>query len=37
MFSKTPRFHCNSNNLHLNYYGTRKLQENFLHDLAKSY
>ena len=29
MFSITPRFHCNRNNLHLNDYGTWKLQENF--------
>ena len=25
----SPRFHCNRSGLHLNYYGTRKLQENF--------
>ena len=27
--------HCNRSGLHLNYYGTRKLQENFLYELAK--
>ena len=31
----SPRFHCNRSSLHLNYYGTRKLQENFLYELAK--
>ena len=31
----SPRFHCNRSGLHLNYYGTRKLQENFLYELAK--
>ena len=31
----SPRFHCNRSALHLNYYGTRKLQENFLYELAK--
>ena len=30
-----PRFHCNRSGLHLNYYGAKKLQENFLHELAK--
>ena len=25
----TPRFHCNRSGLHLNYYGTKKLRENF--------
>ena len=29
------RFHCNSNGLYLNYYGTKKLQENVLYELAK--
>ena len=32
---RSPRFHCNRSGLHLNYYGTRKLQENFLYELAK--
>ena len=31
----SPRFHCNSSGLHLNYYGRRKFQENFLYELAK--
>ena len=31
----SPRFHCNRSGLHLNYYGTKKLQENFLYELAK--
>ena len=31
----SPRFHCSRSGLHLNYYGTRKLQENFLYELAK--
>ena len=31
----SPRFHCNSNGLYLNYYGTKKLQENVLNELAK--
>ena len=31
----SPRFHCNRSGLHLNYYGTRKLQEKFLYELAK--
>ena len=31
----SPRFHCNRSGLHLNYYGTRKLQETFLYELAK--
>ena len=26
----SPRFHSNRSGLHLNYYGTKKLQENFL-------
>ena len=26
---RSPRFHCNRTGLHLNYYGTRKLQGNF--------
>lgn len=30
-----PRFHCNRNGLHLNHYGTNKLLENVLQDLAK--
>ena len=29
------RFHCNRSSLHSNYYGTRKLQENFLYELVK--
>ena len=29
------RFHCNRSSLHLNYYGTKESQENFLHELAK--
>ena len=32
----SPRFHCNRSSLHLNYYGTKKLQENLLYELAKS-
>ena len=31
----SPRFYCSRSSLHLNYYGTRKLQENFLYELAK--
>ena len=31
----SPRFHCKWSSLHLNYYGTRKLQENVLYELAK--
>ena len=31
----SPRFHCNRSGLHLNYYGKKKLQENFLYKLAK--
>ena len=31
----SPRFHCNRSGLHLNYYKRRKLQENFLYELAK--
>ena len=31
---KSSRFHCNRSSLHLNYYRTRKLQEN-LYKLAK--
>ena len=31
----SPRFHCNRSGLHLNYYGRKKLQVNFLHQLAK--
>ena len=31
----SPRFHCNRSALHLNYYGTKKLQANFLYELAK--
>ena len=31
----SPRFHCNRSGLHLNYYGTKKLQENLLYELAK--
>ena len=31
----SPRFHCNRSGLHLNYYGTRKLQETFLYELAE--
>ena len=31
----SPRLHCNRSGLHLNYYGTKKLQENFLYELAK--
>ena len=31
----SPRFHCNRNCLLLNYYGTRKLQETFLYELAE--
>ena len=31
----SPRFHCNRSGLHLNYYGTKKLQANFLYELAK--
>ena len=30
-----PRFHCNGSGLHLNFYGTKELQENFLYELAK--
>ena len=30
-----PKCHCNKSGLHLNYYGTKKLQEIFLHELAK--
>ena len=33
----SPRFHCNRSSLDLNYYGTRKFQENFLYRLAKLY
>ena len=33
----SPRFHCNRSSLDLNYYGTRKFQENFLYKLAKLY
>ena len=29
------RFHCNRSGLHMNYYGTRTLQENVLYKLAK--
>ena len=29
------RFHCNRSSLHLNCYGTKKLQEIFLNELAK--
>ena len=29
------RFHCNRSGLHLNYYGTRKLQENFFVRISK--
>ena len=32
---RSPRFHCNRSGLHLNYYGTKKLQENFIYELAK--
>ena len=28
------RFDCNRSGLHLNYYSTKKLQENFLYELA---
>ena len=31
----SPRFHCNRSGLHLNYYETKNLQENFLYELAK--
>ena len=31
----SPRFYCNRSDLHLNYYETKKLQENFLYELAK--
>ena len=31
----SPTFHCNRSGLHLSYYGTKKLQENFLYELAK--
>ena len=31
----SPRFRCNRSGLHLNYYGTKKLQENLLYELAK--
>ena len=31
----SPTFHCNRSGLHLNYNGTKKLQENFLYELAK--
>ena len=31
----SPKFHCNRSGLHLNYCGTKKLQENFLYELAK--
>ena len=31
----SPSFRCNRSSLHLNYYGTRKLQEHFLYELAK--
>ena len=31
----SPRFHCNRSSLHLNYYGTRKFQENVSNKLAK--
>ena len=31
----SPGFHCNKSGLHLNYYGRKKLQENFLYELAK--
>ena len=31
----SPRFHCNRSGLHLNYYGTRKLQENFFIRISK--
>ena len=31
----SPRFHCNRSGLHLNYYGTKKLQKKILYELAK--
>ena len=31
----SARFHCNRSRLHFNHYGTKKLQENFLCELAK--
>ena len=33
----STRFHCNRSGLHLNYYGTKKLQENFLYEVVKLY
>ena len=32
---KSPRFHCNRSSLHLSFNETKKLQENFLYQLAK--
>ena len=31
---RSPRFHYNRSGLHLNYYRTRKLQGNFLYEVA---
>ena len=31
----SPRFHCSRSRLHLNHYGTKKLQEKIFHKLAK--
>ena len=31
----SPTFYCNRSGLNLNYYGAKKLQENFLYELAK--
>ena len=31
----SPRFHCNSSGLHLNYYGRKKLQEKFFIRISK--
>ena len=32
---KSPRFHCNRSSLHLSFNERKKLQENFLYQLAK--
>ena len=31
----SPRFHCNWSGIHMNYYGTKKLREIVLYELAK--